>query len=103
MSSNGDVVIKLDGVSFTYKGGEAPTVKNLNLEVKKGEFIGLIGPTGSGKTTLLNLIAGVLPHYIPGELIGSLTILGKPTVDMSMAELSRVVGLVMQDPEIAII
>lgn len=99
MIENGDVVVKLDNVSFTYKGTSEPTVKNLNLEIRKGEFIGLIGPTGSGKTTLLNLIAGVLPHYIQGDLAGTLTILGKKSVDMSMAELSRVVGLVMQDPE----
>lgn len=99
MTENGDVVVKLDNVSFTYKGESEPTVKNLNLEIRRGEFIGLIGPTGSGKTTLLNLIAGVLPHYIPGDLDGTLTILGKKTVDMSMAELSREVGLVMQDPE----
>ncbi len=99
MPTKDDVVIKLDHVSFTYKSDTEPTVKNVNLEVRRGEFIGLIGPTGSGKTTLLNIIAGVLPHYIEGKLDGVVTILGKSTTDMSMAELSRMVGLVMQDPE----
>ena len=94
-----DIVIKLDAVSFTYKMESEPTVKNINLEVKRGEFIGLIGPTGSGKTTLLNLIAGVLPHYIDGNLQGTVTVNGRLTTDMSLAELSRLVGLVMQDPE----
>ena len=103
MSSNNnnknETVIKLENVSFTYNGNSEPTVKNINLEVKKGEFIGLIGPTGSGKTTLLNLIAGVLPHYIGGDVQGNILVMGKETKDMSMAELSRLVGLVMQDPE----
>jgi len=94
-----DIVIKLDNVSFTYKSANEPTIKNINLEVRKGEFIGLIGPTGSGKTTLLNLIAGVLPHYTPGVLSGAIYINGKSTLEMSMAELSKLVGLVMQDPE----
>lgn len=45
--------------SFT-RGGETLTVlRNLNLEVAEGEFLGLMGPSGSGKTTLLNLIAGL--------------------------------------------
>ncbi len=42
------------------RGGEKITVlKNLNLEVAEGEFLGIMGPSGSGKTTLLNLIAGL--------------------------------------------
>src|ERR1051325_7438423 len=45
--------------SFT-RGGETLTVlRNLNLEVGEGEFLGIMGPSGSGKTTLLNLIAGL--------------------------------------------
>ena len=99
MNSSGEIVIKLENVSFTYKSGDTPTIKNINLEVKQGEFVGLVGPTGSGKTTILNLIAGVLPHYYEGTLEGEVSILGKPTTEMSMAELSKLVGLVMQDPE----
>lgn len=98
-TNSNETVIKLEDVSFTYKGNNEPTIKNINLEVKKGEFIGLIGPTGSGKTTLLNLIAGVLPHYVEGDVQGTVQVMGKETRDMSMAELSRLVGLVMQDPE----
>jgi energy-coupling factor transporter ATP-binding protein EcfA2 len=99
MASTDDVIIKLENVSFTYKSADVPTVKNINLQVRKGEFVGLVGPTGSGKTTLLNLIAGVLPHYYEGTLEGTVYIMGKPTTEMSMAEMSRLVGLVMQDPE----
>jgi energy-coupling factor transport system ATP-binding protein len=99
IENHDDVVVKLENVSFTYKTESEPTVKNINLEVKKGEFIGLIGPTGSGKTTLLNLIAGVLPFYYEGNLQGTVYIKGQPTTELSMAELSRQVGLVMQDPE----
>ena len=47
-------MIKIDNVSYSYpKGGG---VSNLNLEIKEGEFVFLIGPTGSGKTTILKLI-----------------------------------------------
>lgn len=51
--------IKLKNVSFAYK--TAPVIKNLNLEIKKGEFIGIIGLSGAGKSTLADIIMGLLP------------------------------------------
>ena len=45
--------------SFTRGGEEITVLRNLNLDVAEGEFLGLMGPSGSGKTTLLNLIAGL--------------------------------------------
>lgn len=94
-----DVVIEIENATFTYASLDEPTVMNINLTVHKGEFIGMVGPTGSGKTTLLNLIAGVLPHYFPGNLEGTVKIFGKPTTELSMAQLSIQIGLVMQDPD----
>jgi ABC-type sugar transport system ATPase subunit len=51
------VSIKLDNVSKHF--GKVGAVKNLNLEVKKGEFVALLGPSGCGKTTTLLMIAGI--------------------------------------------
>jgi putative ABC transport system ATP-binding protein len=45
--------------SFARGGEEITVLRNLNLEVAEGEFLGIMGPSGSGKTTLLNLIAGL--------------------------------------------
>ena len=58
-----DGILKLINVSLTYQSeiGETQAIKNLNLTVKKGEFIAIIGPSGCGKTTLLSMIAGLLP------------------------------------------
>src|SRR2546430_3563672 len=64
--------------SFT-RGGEKITVlRNLDLEVAEGEFLGIMGPSGSGKTTLLNLIAGLdKPErgevWIGGQLVSKMT------------------------------
>lgn len=96
---NDETAIQLEDVSFTYSVASEPILKHISLEVKKGELIGLVGPTGSGKTTLLNVIAGVSPHYYPGELEGRVSIFGKSTLEMSMAQNSIIVGLVMQDPD----
>lgn len=48
--------ISFRNVSFTYAGAGRPSLKNLSLEIKAGETIGIIGATGSGKTTLVNLV-----------------------------------------------
>lgn len=48
--------VEFKNVSFTYPGGDAPSLKNISFRVNKGQTLAFIGATGSGKTTLLNLI-----------------------------------------------
>lgn len=54
---NDDVLLSLKDVSFGYNDEEV--LKNVNLDIKKGQFIGIVGLNGSGKSTLLKLILGV--------------------------------------------
>lgn len=51
--------ITLKNVYFSYK--KTPVIKDLNLEIKKGEFIGIVGLSGAGKSTLADIIMGLLP------------------------------------------
>lgn len=60
--------IALNNVTFGYKGSEDKVLKNLNLTIKKGEVIGIVGPTGSGKSTLIDLILGLL-HPSDGDFL----------------------------------
>lgn len=53
-SLNGDIVI--NNLSFTYPGNAIPALKNINLRIKKGQTLGIIGRTGSSKSTLVNLL-----------------------------------------------
>ncbi len=48
--------IEFDNVTFTHKGVKSPTLKNINLKIKKGTTVAVIGHTGTGKSTLVNLI-----------------------------------------------
>lgn len=58
-----NTVIKLDNISFSYNKGkpnEVQAIRNISLEIKKGDFVGIVGTSGSGKSTLLYLLAGLL-------------------------------------------
>lgn len=65
-----DTVVKVENVTFGYGG--VNTLENINLEIHKGDFVGLIGPNGSGKTTLAKIILGLLkPKNGTVELFGT--------------------------------
>jgi putative ABC transport system ATP-binding protein len=61
-------MIKLENISKIYKSSDIETValKNINLEIKKGEFVAIMGPSGSGKSTLMHII-GCLDKPTSGE------------------------------------
>jgi ABC-type bacteriocin/lantibiotic exporter with double-glycine peptidase domain len=50
----------LDNVSYAYPNSDIQSLKNINLRIDKGDFIGLVGPSGAGKTTLVDLMLGFL-------------------------------------------
>ena len=92
-------MIKLENVSYTYmKGGpfEKKALDNVSLEVRPGEFIGVIGHTGSGKSTMIQMLNGLLK---PSE--GRVFIDGTDINDkgVNLREIRFKVGLVMQYPE----
>jgi len=52
--------LRLENVSYAYINSGNEVLKSVNLEIKKGDFIGIVGKSGSGKTTLINIILGLL-------------------------------------------
>jgi len=69
-------MLLLDGVTYKYPNDKAETVKDLSFEVKKGEFVSVIGVSGCGKSTIFKLINGLLA---PQE--GNITVDGKNIKD----------------------
>ena len=53
---------------YTMDGEEVPALKNINLDIKEGEFISILGPSGSGKSTLLHII-GLLDEPTKGQIL----------------------------------
>ena len=54
-------VISLTNVNFCYQGAETHALNDVNLQISKGEYIGIVGITGSGKSTLVDVLMGLLP------------------------------------------
>ena len=77
----GDVVVKIENLSFTYSSGERPALSNINLEIQRGEYLGIMGLNGAGKTTLGLSINGIVPQSTMGIYEGpvSYTHLTLPT------------------------
>ncbi len=80
--------------------GEFQALKNLTLDIKKGQITSLIGPSGCGKTTLLRCFNRVNERYGYVRTSGEIEILGKNIYDpdVSLIELRRSVGMVFQRP-----
>ena len=94
-----ETLIKFDNFSFQYNAQNEPTLKGISFEVHKGEKILIAGPSGCGKSTITHCINGLIPFSYKGEIQGSLTVKGKETRDMSVFELSKIVGTVLQDSD----
>jgi ATP-binding cassette, subfamily B, bacterial PglK len=71
-----DKEIALDGVSFTYPGTEHPTLRDLNLVIRAGESVGIVGVTGAGKSTLVDLLIGLSPPTAGRVLIDGIDLAG---------------------------
>ncbi len=85
--------------SFTYKSQRVPTLKHVELHVRAGEKLLIIGPSGSGKSTLGNCINGLIPHAMSGTIEGSLKVASMETSDTDIYDLNRKVGTVLQDTD----
>ncbi len=83
--------VKFENVDFSYKKGES-LIKNMNIEVKQGQTIAIVGPTGAGKTTIVNLLMRF--YEIDG---GKITIDGVNIRDIKRGELRNMFGMVLQD------
>ena len=74
-------------------------LKGIDLEVERGEFVSIMGPTGVGKTTLCLALNGIVPQSTGGTIRGEVVVAGLNTRQHPVSELASIVGIVFQDPE----
>lgn len=88
-------IIEIKNLSFQYEGSSKKVLKNLNIDIKEGEFICVLGHNGSGKSTLAKLINA---QYIPTEgdiLVGNMN----TKDDDSLWDIREMCGMVFQNPD----
>ncbi|WP_253187232.1 ABC transporter ATP-binding protein [Paenibacillus sp. GP183] len=83
--------VRFEKVSFGYKE-DVTLIENMNIDVKQGQTIAIVGPTGAGKTTLVNLL---MRFYEIKD--GAITIDGKNITDLKRGQLRNLFGMVLQD------
>jgi len=93
MNNAGKIVLRLQEIHFAYQKA-SPVFEGLNLQVRRGERLGIIGPNGAGKSTLLLLLNGLLK---PEK--GRVEVFGEAISPESEMKVRQTVGLVFQNPE----
>lgn len=92
-------VISVENLTYRYPRRQDPALFKVNLEINRGEFVLITGPSGGGKSTFCRCFNGLIPHFYGGRMEGSVTVMGMDVGSTSTSELSRHVGMVFQNPE----
>ncbi|MCR5702745.1 MAG: ABC transporter ATP-binding protein [Lachnospiraceae bacterium] len=90
--------IELKNVSFAYPENEKGALKDINLEIKQGEFVLLAGSSGCGKTTITRILNGLVPGFYNGKPEGNVLLDGRNISEYKSYELSSRMGSVFQNP-----
>ncbi|NJC69521.1 ABC transporter ATP-binding protein [Planosporangium thailandense] len=85
--------VRFEGVRFAYPGAELPVLHRIDLDVRPGETLAIVGATGSGKSTLVSLVPRLYD-----VTAGRITIDGRDVRDYRLRSLRRIVGVAFEDP-----
>ena len=92
-------IVSFDHFGFQYTAQAEPTLYDISLDIRKGEKVLICGPSGCGKSTLAHCVNGLIPNSYPGKTTGTLTVGGQNAENLSLFDLSKVVGTVLQDSD----
>lgn len=92
-------IIELKNFSFRYEGSEEVVLKNLDLTINEGDFIGIVGCNRAGKSTLCKCMVGILPFVMGGQWDGAVVVDGRNFNETKGENISDTIGIVFQDAE----
>ncbi len=86
-------------MSYRYPRSKRWVITHLNLKIKQGEFVAVMGENGAGKSTLCQMMNGIIPNSVGGRLAGQVLVHGLDTKETGISVLATKVGIVLEDPE----
>lgn len=92
-------IVSIRDLQYRYRGQKEFALDGINLDLSRGEFLVLMGPSEAGKSTLAATINGLIPHFQNGKLKGDVIVMGRNTRDNTVAQMAEIVGMVFQDFE----
>lgn len=92
-------MIRLENLSFRYRAGNEPALRDLTCHIRPGELVGLLGRSGSGRSTLAATLNGTIPHLVRGDLTGGVRIAGEDIRHKRPRDLADRIGFVFQEFE----
>lgn len=96
---NGMNIIETEGLTYTYPAAERPVLRDISLQIEKGDFLAVVGNNGCGKSTFCKTLNGLIPHFIDGDFEGVVRVDGLNTLEADVGTLACKVGYVYQDFE----
>ena len=96
-------LVRIEGLSVHYLGRESWVLDSVSLTHLRGQVTAVIGPSGCGKTTLVRALCGLIPHCLPSEYAGSLSLDGTEVADATVQALAETVAYVGQSPDAAVV
>lgn len=92
-------IISFKNFTFKYDSQAFPTLKNINLDINKGEKILIAGPSGSGKSTIGRCLNGLIPNIDTGDIEGECLVDGKNIQNTNLFDLSFTTSTILQDTD----
>jgi energy-coupling factor transport system ATP-binding protein len=91
--------VYIKNLTFTYRNSDTKALDGIDLDLREGEMVAVMGKSSAGKSTLCRCLNGIIPRFQKGNLSGTIEIFGEPIRDKQIYQVAQNVGLVFQDFE----
>ena len=81
-------IIETEGLTYTYPAAERPVLRDISLQIEKGDFLAVVGNNGCGKSTFCKTLNGLIPHFIDGDFEGVVRVDGLNTLEADVGTLA---------------